>query len=75
MYKLDHVVLAPYSQEVETWCQTTLGKEWHWRNNKQGLWNVLWSGKDQNYRWYFSEEKHAFWFLLKWSGTQVKGLE
>lgn len=56
--------------KMEEWCNKNYGQRWNIVDNPEGRWTTFWAGPDtpRAYIWYFSEEKEAAWFALKWAG-------
>lgn len=55
--------------EADKWCNDNIGERWFSIGRKTGVWACFWAGRDdpKNYKWYFRNEKDAFFFGLRWS--------
>lgn len=66
---LPHVILTKkLPHEAETWCRDHFGERWFAIGRKTGNWTCFWASDidRKSYRWYFRNEKDAFFFGLMW---------
>ena len=72
MKELPNTITLPRGQlfDQQKWCEENIGARWGPISDRCGVWTVLWSGYQNDtryYTWYFKNEKDAALFALRWS--------